>query len=233
MKLHGSAGFRYSLPFFDALAENVCAGLVYKGVVYEGPVLQTEREVPHHAASALDAKAYWLHPGGTLHCLSARDLQEGGAAAMSAVPPDTEEEYKEVAAAFGYLYLGGRCDVTDLLQDRGTMQDQRWVALTWQVPETALSACWWMTNPQDMACADAVPHFLCKSIGLLRAELHRLRVATLGKIRDELQRRREKNEEVRSHLGDNAEWCGTAGEPQLACLRRPTSTRISELKASA
>ena len=232
MKLQGACGFRFSLAFFDALAENMCTGLTYQGVMYEGPALQTERTVPQDAANPLDAKAYWLLPQGTLRCMSARELHQGTAAALASAPNETECEYQEVAAAFGYLYLGGRCDVTALLQERGTMAQERWKLFEWQLPDSALSACWWLTNPQERSSTDASPLFLCKSIGILRAEQHRLRVASLGKIREELQRRLEQNKQARTRLEENAQWRRTAGEARAAWTRRPTSSNIAALTTS-
>ena len=70
-----------------------------------------------------------------------------------------------MAEAFGYIYLGGRCDVTELLQEGGTMNEERWALLPWQLPETPLSACWWLTNRQDLGSEEARPKFLCKSLG--------------------------------------------------------------------
>jgi len=234
MKMHGACGFRFSLAFFDALAESMCTGLTYQGVMYEGPALQTERAVPLDAANPLDGKAYWLLPQGTLRCMSARELHQGSAAALAAAPTEAEAEYQDMAAAFGYLYLGGRCDVTKLLQERGTMVEERWRELEWQVPESSLSACWWLTNPQECGSKEALPHFLCKSIGILRAEQHRQRVASLGKLREELQRRQEQNRRACALLRQNAEWCRLAGEDsmQAAWTRRPTASNIAELTKS-
>ena len=99
------------------------------------------------------------------------------------------EAYQEVATAFGYEYLGGSCDVTDLLADPGTLREQCWRRFNLRQPDGALSPCWWLTNPADAEVSDAMPRFLCKSLGMLRAERHPTRVATLGKIREEQRRR--------------------------------------------
>ncbi len=231
VRLRGSPGLRYSLAFLDAFAENVLSGLTYQGVMYDGPAMRAERDVPHGGVDVLDAKAYWLYPSGALRCMSARELQEAGAAA--AAPPESEEEYEYVAASFGYLYLGGRCDVTDSLQEPGTMQDRRWSELAWSLPETALSPCWWLTNPKDIANSEATPRFLNKSIAILRAELHRLRVATLGKTRDELRRRQEQNAQARARLFENSEWRRAAGTPQQNSVREPTSVSLASLASWA
>jgi len=229
MKLQGACGFRFSLAFFDTLAEGICTGLTYQGVIYDSPALQTERAVPQDAANPLDAKAYWLLPQGTLRCMSARELHRGNAAALATAAKDTEDDYQNLGATLGYHYLGGRCDVTGLLQERGTMAEERWKSLQWQLPENALSACWWLTNLDQCSSADEVPKFLCKSIGILRAEQHRLRVASLGKIREELRRRQEQNRQARVCLEENGEWCRAAGASQAAWTRRPTATSIRAL----
>ena len=240
MKLQGACGFRFSVAFFDTLAENMCTGLTYQGVIYDGPALQMpERAVPQDAANPLDAKAYWLLPQGTLRCTSARELHQGSAAALAAAPRDTKEEYIEVASAFGYLYLGGRCSCTErcvcikqLLEERGTIVDKRWEAVRWQLPESALQKCWWLTNPPEDSSVEAAPQFLCKSIAILRAEQHRLRIASLGKLREELQRRQERNRQARARLGENAEWNRLAKESQGAWTRRPTSSNLAALTLS-
>ena len=112
------------------------------------------------------------------------------------------------------------------------MVEERWKELEWQVPESSLSACWWLTNPQERSSTEALPHFLCKSIGILRAEQHRQRVASLGKLREELQRRQEQNRRARALLEQNAEWRRLAKESQAAWTRRPTSSNIAELTKS-
>ena len=112
------------------------------------------------------------------------------------------------------------------------MAEERWKVVEWQLPESALSACWWLTNPLERSSMEASPHFLCKSIGILRAELHRLRVASLGKLREELQRRREQNRQARAGLEENAEWRRLDMEAQIAWTRRPTATNIAALITS-
>ncbi len=225
----GTTGFHYTLEFFDALAENLCTGLTYQGLIYEGPVLSVVRDVPHGGDSPLDVKAYWLHPQGALKCMSARELHHACATNTLMAAAEEEADYVKVAESFGYLYLGGRCDVTNLLEEPGTMRDQRWKELPWRLPETSLSSCWWLTNPQDIEHAEATPHLLCKSVGVLRAELHRLRVATLAKIRTEVQRRQDRNKEASARLQQNSEWRRMAAAPQLAALANPSAMNVKVL----
>ena len=65
-----------------------------------------------------------------------------------------------------------------------------------------------------------------------RAEQHRLRVASLGKLREELQRRQEQNKQARARLEENAEWRRLAMAAQVAWTRRPTATNIVALNTS-
>ena len=106
------------------------------------------------------------------------------------------------------------------------MVDKRWGSLDWQLPKSALKKCWWLTNPQEHSSMEATPHFLCKSIATLLAEQHRLRIASLGKLREELQRRQERNRQARG-LEENAGWRGLAKESQAAWTRRPASTSLA------
>ena len=62
---------------------------------------------------------HWLLPSGVLRCLSPRELQRATAADFG--DAESAETYRDVAAAFGYEYLGGRCEVTELLATPGTL----------------------------------------------------------------------------------------------------------------
>ena len=77
LRMHEASGLTYNIEFFDAFAENVLSGATYQGVVYDGAVIRYVRDVPHETSNALDAKAYWLLPSGTLRCMSARDFRAG------------------------------------------------------------------------------------------------------------------------------------------------------------
>ena len=114
--------------------------------------------------------------------------------------PDSKDEYEAIGAALGFSFLGGRCDVTDLLADLGTLQEQKWATLQWQLPSSSMGACWWLTNPppQDVGTSvspdlSANPKLLRKSLAFLRVELHQTRVANMSKLRAERHRRRSQN----------------------------------------
>ena len=79
-----------------------------------------------------------------------------------------------------------------------------------QLPETTLSACWWLTNapPEDPKVAAArdssvQPKLLCKSLGVLRAELHQNQVTTIAKTRTDRQCLRSQNEAAQQLLQRN------------------------------
>ena len=68
----------------------------------------------------------------------------------------------------------------------------------------------WLTNApaQDANNASegdlsARPKLLCKSLGVLRAELHQSQVATIAKVRAERQRRRDRNHATERLLKQN------------------------------
>ncbi|MCP3679786.1 MAG: hypothetical protein GY782_05765, partial [Gammaproteobacteria bacterium] len=91
---------------------------------------------------------------------------------------DTQEAYENVATSLQYLFLGAHTDVAVLYQDAGSLRERRWEQLQWGLPETSLSQCWWLTSPSSLD-REVAPVFLNKSLAILRAELHRARVATL------------------------------------------------------
>ena len=114
--------------------------------------------------------------------------------------PDSKDDYEAIGSALDLTFLGGRCDVTDLLADPGTLREKRWATLQWQLPTSSVDACWWLTNhPLHVAGthdADDLPtkaKFLCKSLAYLRVELHQKSVANMSKLRAERHRRRSQN----------------------------------------
>eukprot|EP00974_Lingulodinium_polyedra_P076547 7408377-Lingulodinium_polyedra.AAC.1 len=59
--------------------------------------------------------------------------------------------------------------------------------MQWRMPESSLHVCWWVTNADDST--NEPVKLLAKSLAVLRAALHRLRVATMSTVAAELQRR--------------------------------------------
>ena len=186
----------------------------------------------------LDEAVYWLFPSGALLCRSPRDLQRAGPAAGNT--PDSKDDYEAVGAALGYQFLGGRCDTTELLQDPGTLAERRWTQLSWSLPESTLAACWWLTNapPEDPKAApdrdlSARPKLLCRSLGVLRVELHQNRVATIAKVRSERQRRRKQNAATELLLKQNPFWKRFATAEQRAAMGSLSATSLAALTSWA
>ena len=108
----------------------------------------------------------------------------------------------------------------------GTVQDKQFGKLDWRSPDSSLHACWWITNahsaPQEPA------RLLVKSLAVLRAELHRTRVATLSSVSAEIQRRAVHNSRVRTILESNPQWRAAAGPVQRRLLTGTMSTGANE-----
>ena len=228
-KLRGCNGFRYNLPFFDKFANNVLPGLTYQGIISEGPVLDISRQVPQGGLDVLDAKVLWLFPSGVLRTFSARDLRASVVDTLD--EPETATSYHDVGESFGYEYLGGGCDVTELLENPGSIANRRWVGYNWALPRNAVSGCWWLTNPSGSPEEEA--KFLCKSVAVLRAGLKQQRVATLDKLRDEFDRRQVANKETMCLLADNPAWAASATQLQRDNLGAPSAFSIDAVRSWA
>ena len=63
----------------------------------------------------LGTKVYWIFPSGVVRCLSPRELKHARIADLQ--ESEARASHEHVAASFGYLFLGGRVDVTELLQE--------------------------------------------------------------------------------------------------------------------
>ena len=74
LRIAGRPGLVYSVEFLDEFARNICSGLEFRGVVYEGSSLALERALPLGGVDILDQPVYWLWPNGVLRCASARAL---------------------------------------------------------------------------------------------------------------------------------------------------------------
>ena len=135
-----------------------------------------------------------------------------------------------MGAALGYDFLGSS-DTTDLLQDPSSLADRRWTQLPWSLPESTLAACWWLTKslPEDRKDApdcdfSARPKLLCRSFGVLWAELDQRQVAPIANVRSERQRRRNRNTATALLLKQNPLWNKAATAEQLSAIRNISAT---------
>ena len=142
--MRGRPGLVYSVQWFEQLAENVRLGLQFCGLIYEGQVVGMCKTLPLGGAGVLDVSVYWLLPSGETICCSARQLLKDRH--RVGVQRDTQDDYDATGKALGLTYLGGRCDVTELLADLGTLRDKRWASLLWLIPKSSMDVCWWITN---------------------------------------------------------------------------------------
>ena len=62
LRVAGRPGLVYSVEFLDEFARNICSGLEFRGVVYEGSSLALERALPLGGVDILDQPVYWLWP---------------------------------------------------------------------------------------------------------------------------------------------------------------------------
>ena len=131
--MRGRPRLVYSIQWFEQFAENAMRGLQFCGLVYEGQAVSMEKASPSGGVDVLDEPAYWLLPNGETTCCTARHLIQDRH--RHGLQPDTKYEYAAIGNALGCAFLGGRCEVTDLLADPGTLQEQRWSHLPWGLPE--------------------------------------------------------------------------------------------------
>ena len=124
--LLGRLGLRYALAFFETSAQNVDSKLQFLGVLHEGACLDYVKAVLAGGTDVLDEAAQWLFPNGEVRCCSVRALQQMCDSGSSS--GDSVDDFGLIAEAFGYKYLGGQCDVAELLEDKATLKDQRWTA---------------------------------------------------------------------------------------------------------
>ena len=141
-----------------------------------GQVANMNKALPSGGVDVLDAPVYWLFPNGETTCCTARHMQRDRHRAGA--QPDSKEDYEAIGNALGFTYLGGRCDVTDLLADPGTLQEQRWSQLPWELPKSSIDACWWLTNTpagDDGGSVDlsTPPKLLCKSLAFCASNFTR------------------------------------------------------------
>jgi hypothetical protein len=123
-----------------------------------------------------------------------------------------DEAYKAIAAQLEFDVLGVAPEVSiaELREDPGTLADQRWSQLEWQMPEKETDPCWWLTNTKDEPSKR--PSFLCRSLACMTLELNQNRVASTTKLRQAYENRAEQNAKVVDLLTENtAMWSHVHG----------------------
>ena len=85
--------------------------------------------------------------------------------------------------------------------------------------------CWWVANFGDEDRTREVK-LVCRSAACTRMELHHARLASSGKLREEWDRRLERNSVAVDVLNDNRELWMTAGGPDPDTLAAPTEISL-------
>ena len=147
----------------------------YLGLLHDGTSLDYLEAMPSGGIDVLDHRVYWLFPNGAVRCCSARDLHQR--CPSEASKADSIDNYECIAEVLGFKYLGGQCDVTDLLQDKGALKEERWKAYGWRLPASSVASCWWLTNP--IGAAEEEPRETMRQQGRRR----RLRMSKTQLIR--------------------------------------------------
>ena len=141
-----------------------------------------------------------------------------GATADELAAEEGLPECEAAAAERGFRYLGhAKVDAMAALQkEPGSLAERRWEQVSFQLPESTLAGCWWLTNPFHRAAAHdgaeernpekETPVFVYRSLAILVAELHQQRVATVAKMSEELRARRERNLELAGQLSHTRLW---------------------------
>ena len=138
IRMCGRPGLVYSIQWFEQFAENVMLGLQFCGLIYEGQPMDMCKTLPSGGVDVLDVSVYWLLPSGETTCCSARHLHKDRH--RVGVQLDSQDDYEAMGQALGLTYLGGRCDVTDFVQDPGTLRKRRWASLPWMMPTSSMDA---------------------------------------------------------------------------------------------
>ena len=129
-------------------ADRVQPGAEFVGTRPEGDkVAFAPKELPRGGLDIADVPVYWELPSGRVECWSVARLADATADELAA--EDGRPEYEAVALEFGFKFLGtAKPDaLAALLKEPGTLAERRWEGMTFDLPESSLAGCWWLTNP--------------------------------------------------------------------------------------
>ena len=90
----------FTVEFFNAVAANVRAGIVFKGIAYESERRNIIPQLPCGGEDIQDEPVYWTLHDGRVVCWSVRRLAEAKDEDLE--PADSIERYKAVAKELGY-----------------------------------------------------------------------------------------------------------------------------------
>jgi len=109
---------------------------------------------------------------------------------------------------------------------RSDDSERRWEKeITWSQPTAESSKSWFVANA-GVEDKGAEPKFLHRSIATLKVHLKHTRVATTKRIKDEYERRRDKNREVIKVLEANSQLWNMVGGPCVEYLAEPSEEAL-------
>ena len=119
-------------------------GTKFKGIVFEN----TERpeiheQLPNDGCDLQDHPLYWTFPCGRCDCLTLREFYFAKPDQLMA--QGSLEAYREIASKLHFDVLGTLADEEQLValrEDLGTLSDETWRYLPWEMPPDEASPCW-------------------------------------------------------------------------------------------
>ena len=138
---HG--GLCFSMRFLDEFAERRWPGLRYRGVTFDNQERpEIYEQLPNGGSDTQHHPVYWALPCGSRVCMSLRELYLAKPDAF--LPQNSREAYREVASELHFDVLGVAAEeqVAEFTEDPGALADQKWLLISWKLPENEASPCW-------------------------------------------------------------------------------------------
>ena len=216
------SGLTFTVEFVEALAKALHEHVEFKGIAYEGERNQLVRHLPHGGVDCQDDPLYWTLPDGRCVCQSLRELASMRDDELA--PQESHDAYVAVAEQLGYDALG-RPENEEAFEefrlDPGNISGRRWSLLNWLRPADETASCWWVANAAEIE-GEAPVKLVCRSLHVLRLELHATRRASSVKLRQERERRLENNARAVDVLEKHCQLWRHVGGPLPECLRQPS-----------
>eukprot|EP00973_Karenia_brevis_P096384 12431531-Karenia_brevis.AAC.1 len=231
LKSTANSQLKFSIEFMHSVAKNIHEGVQYKGIVFEGDDYQFILEVPNNGIDIQEEPAHWILPSGQSICTSVRQIAEIQKDQLFA--NNEEEAYREIAQMMGYHALGHACD-SDLeafRENPGTLSEKVWERCPWTKPADETASCWWVANAAETDKTQKVK-LICRSLTVLRLDLHSNRCATTTKLRQERERRLENNALAIDVLNDNQHLWRHVNGPDTETLLNPSENNLGEARAA-
>ena len=138
---HG--GLCFTMRFLDEFAERRWPGMRYRGVTFDNPERpEIYEQLPKAGYDMQHHPVYWVLPCGRCVCMSLRELYL--AKPDQLLPQNSKEAYREIASELHFDVLGVAQEepFADFKENPGTLADQKWLSISWNLPEDEASPCW-------------------------------------------------------------------------------------------